>query len=852
MTNRGRGSRPFRLPGRGPVGALLMAASWSLAMPASAWEGEALCAIRHAPEPVVATFSADACIAPSPTGEPADSTPIPWTKPVTPAVARQAYIEARQLIAAGAHTDALLQLRVVEHGLPRIADRIALEQGDLLMALGQPGPAYDAYGAATASLDRGVSVRARVGEVRCLLASDAPEAESRLDDLLWRYPHLSERDGLRLELARHRMRRGKRGAAVALLRAIDLSAPTSPAAELARTELEALRAAGVFVRRWTAEEEVQRSDRIVHNGSPAEGRQAVDALLSRRGLSTEQRARADLLRARVARVEGRWADVTAALAQARAHGANAAEVQKLSAPIAPTREDDSKAAEQQRRWARQRIGVIVAGRAMSALKNPQLRRVVALAAQYELADEANAAMAAMAARDSVSAPARFEAGILTAGMVDASHTAAVLAKTIDVPRYRVSGRYHYARALERAGRGGEAEAQYLTVMALDDSDTRYYAMWADQRLWALHDEADAACGSRGQQGAAAPAATAEEEEDEAGVCTSQGSEMAALDRLLSEPTLPPEGTGSWPLPRPPVDGAQDPEGFRRAALKALKPIAKRHGDAYPWLWRAIDLIVLERFDEAADELNETYLAYRDAQGSPRLRSGLLAMYTGEAPARRPMDWALRHARTAMSERDRQRLAEIAAWLGDPGISLRFKGFRPDLRPRAYADEVQAAAAEYDLDPNLLFAVMRVESIYNRRIISYAGAVGLMQIMPRTGKLIAERVGYAHFDVSDLLDPRTNVRFAAWYLSSLLKRFEGRLPLAIASYNGGPHNVRLWMRAHNANMPLDAFLERIPFSQTHRYVRRVLTHYAAYRAQSDLPMTRLSLRLPDEKPDELAF
>ena len=87
---------------------------------------------------------------------------------------------------------------------------------------------------------------------------------------------------------------------------------------------------------------------------------------------------------------------------------------------------------------------------------------------------------------------------------------------------------------------------------------------------------------------------------------------------------------------------------------------------------------------------------------------------------------------------------------------------------------------------------------------------------------------------------------------LLKRFDGRLPLAIASYNGGPHNVRLWLRGAQPKMPLDAFLERIPFSQTHRYVRRVLTYYAAYRAQQKLPMTRLSVELPQLAPDTLAF
>jgi soluble lytic murein transglycosylase len=125
-------------------------------------------------------------------------------------------------------------------------------------------------------------------------------------------------------------------------------------------------------------------------------------------------------------------------------------------------------------------------------------------------------------------------------------------------------------------------------------------------------------------------------------------------------------------------------------------------------------------------------------------------------------------------------------------------------------------------------------------------------MPSTGRRIALRMGVDDFAVSDLLDPQRNLEFSAWYLASLLERFGGSLPLAIASYNGGPHNVRLWMRESGPDMPVDAFLERIPFSETHRYVRRVLTHYAAYRAQQKLPMKLLSVRLPMARTDQMAF
>ncbi|MBC7172650.1 MAG: lytic transglycosylase domain-containing protein, partial [Polyangiaceae bacterium] len=194
-----------------------------------------------------------------------------------------------------------------------------------------------------------------------------------------------------------------------------------------------------------------------------------------------------------------------------------------------------------------------------------------------------------------------------------------------------------------------------------------------------------------------------------------------------------------------------------------------------------------------------------------------------------------------------------AAVGDYGTAV---GIGPDTearhRPRAYEREVEEAAATFGLDPNLLLAIMRVESVYQRGIISYVGAIGLTQIMPRTGTLIAHALGDTDFTTADLLDPATNLRYSAWYLASLIRRFDGRLPLAIASYNGGPHNVRAWLENHARTMPLDALLERIPFEQTHRYVRRVLTHYAAYRAQQGLPMEPLDDTLPTPGADTIAF
>jgi soluble lytic murein transglycosylase len=188
-----------------------------------------------------------------------------------------------------------------------------------------------------------------------------------------------------------------------------------------------------------------------------------------------------------------------------------------------------------------------------------------------------------------------------------------------------------------------------------------------------------------------------------------------------------------------------------------------------------------------------------------------------------------------------------------GTAVEFGGTQyAESHPMPYADEVARVARKYNLDPDLLFAVMRVESVYQRRIISHAGAIGLMQIMPRTGRLIADKLGMRETCASDLLDPRYNLELSGWYFSSLLERMDGHLPLAIASYNGGPHNVRRWIREYGDHIPLDAFLERIPFRETKRYVRRVLGYYAEYKALRGQSVDLMAMSLPRDKPTGVSF
>jgi soluble lytic murein transglycosylase len=258
-------------------------------------------------------------------------------------------------------------------------------------------------------------------------------------------------------------------------------------------------------------------------------------------------------------------------------------------------------------------------------------------------------------------------------------------------------------------------------------------------------------------------------------------------------------------------------------------------------------------DAATAELFEAYLTWRHALGKPIARAGLNCVARADGRTDEPIASDVRAARLELSDEDRATLAAVAATLGDMGTAGGFAG--PDFietLPRAYEWLAVPAANRYGLDPNVLLAVMRVESAYQKHIVSYAGAVGLMQIMPRTGQLIAHSLGHDDFTPADLLDPRLNLEFAAWYLSSLIHRFDGRLPLAIAAYNGGPHNVRRWIQESAEGTPLDVLLERIPFTQTHRYVRKVLVHYEAYRQQRALSMPQLSVQLPAQRVDPLAF
>jgi tetratricopeptide (TPR) repeat protein len=148
-----------------------------------------------------------------------------------------------------------------------------------------------------------------------------------------------------------------------------------------------------------------------------------------------------------------------------------------------------------------------------------------------------------------------------------------------------------------------------------------------------------------------------------------------------------------------------------------------------------------------------------------------------------------------------------------------------MYPKWFMHYVDPYAISYGVDPMLMYAVMRQESIFNPDIVSPVGAIGLMQIMPATGKEIAAGMG-EKFVKDSLYIAATNVRYGAYYLRQLLDQFDGNVTLAVASYNGGPHNAAKW-RDINSFDGFNLFVEGVGFAETRDYVKKVLANYWTY-------------------------
>ncbi|MFL5870072.1 MAG: lytic transglycosylase domain-containing protein [Solirubrobacterales bacterium] len=142
-------------------------------------------------------------------------------------------------------------------------------------------------------------------------------------------------------------------------------------------------------------------------------------------------------------------------------------------------------------------------------------------------------------------------------------------------------------------------------------------------------------------------------------------------------------------------------------------------------------------------------------------------------------------------------------------------------PLRHDDIIRQQAAEKDLDPALIAAVIYAESRFTEGQTSEAGAIGLMQVTPETAKAIAAKSGGTTFQVSDLDDPEINIRYGTYHLRDLLDQYDGNLIAALAAYNAGSGNVDGW-----GGSALE--LDDIRFAETRAYVEQVLSKRDQYR------------------------
>ncbi|HEX8230818.1 MAG TPA: transglycosylase SLT domain-containing protein [Chloroflexia bacterium] len=157
----------------------------------------------------------------------------------------------------------------------------------------------------------------------------------------------------------------------------------------------------------------------------------------------------------------------------------------------------------------------------------------------------------------------------------------------------------------------------------------------------------------------------------------------------------------------------------------------------------------------------------------------------------------------------------------PGLLLKI------MYPTPFEGLVLQEATQRELDPLVMYALMRQESQFIPAARSHADARGLTQVIPSTGEGIAEQLGDTSFSASDLYLPYVNVRYGTYYFASNLPSFDRKLLPGFAAYNGGPGNADRWLDG-SALIDPDLYIERIDLFETEDYLRKVYQNYGFYR------------------------
>ncbi len=155
----------------------------------------------------------------------------------------------------------------------------------------------------------------------------------------------------------------------------------------------------------------------------------------------------------------------------------------------------------------------------------------------------------------------------------------------------------------------------------------------------------------------------------------------------------------------------------------------------------------------------------------------------------------------------------------------FKSIINYIFPIKYESILEKYIQKYDLEKELVFAVINTESRFDKNAVSNKGAIGIMQIMPDTGQWLSEKMGFEEFKPSDLYNIEKNVDIGCFYLSYLIDKFKDE-KLALCAYNAGATNVYRWL--DNEEYSLNGNIHTIPFKETEKYIKKINFYKKVYK------------------------
>ncbi len=259
---------------------------------------------------------------------------------------------------------------------------------------------------------------------------------------------------------------------------------------------------------------------------------------------------------------------------------------------------------------------------------------------------------------------------------------------------------------------------------------------------------------------------------------------------------------------------------------------------------------------AADQLNRPYQFEDRPLNYSRAELARINQRPGIARAREfyalgdslnaRREW--RTATQTLTPEQNQRAAKLAqqwGWHDRAIATLGDTDYRDDLTlrfPLAHQQEISRHASSLNIDPSWAYAVIRQESAFTSDARSPRGALGLMQIMPGTGKLIAKELNTPLRHQHQLLDTATNIRFGINYLRKVMSRFDQNMVLATAAYNAGSSRVKRWLPKEQT-VAADQWIELIPYRETRSYLKHVLAYTVIYDQRRGETPTRLKVRMP---------